>query len=423
MTVLRKFGIELECFHPVDSTVETGPRIARAILGMGYPAKNQRNHFATEYDKWQIKPDSSIGPAGQALEVVSRTMTTPQRGIDEVRKVANWLTNAGFDINTSHGYHIHLDASDMTSFEAAAISYRYNARRAEFNAILPRSRHENQYCGELRDHELDKVRNTVVNLDRHEEWSSGERFTAVNLQHIAKDGSERRIEFRQHSGTLNADKIVGWYMLLCDFVEETLRIIRQPTEAGIAATMARVETTQAVAAVAAEPIVRAQRTRRGATRSVVIGTRREMPVIDAGTDYAYFLDCIAERGVVTQADAAARSWDSTRLRVTAHWLRRNGAALVTTDRNGELAYVGQNGARTREAIFTNAAQIRQRIEVAAPAPAPAPRLNIFDAPVQRRPAQVQTALLERLENADILQNVSPETQLWYRRRREDFASL
>jgi hypothetical protein len=341
-----------------------------------------------------------------------------EAGIEEVIKVANWMSSNGFDINRSCGYHVHIDCSDLSVAECAAVAFRYSARRTEFNAILPPSRHSAHWCNPLSGSGLDKVRRAVTGSE--ERWDSGERYTACNLAHV--NGRGRRIEFRQHSGTLNASKIVGWYRLLCDFIAETVRLMRAE-QAPVAAPVA----APVVAPVAAAPIVRRQRRRTSAqTRSEVVAVvpgATRIPVIEEGTDYDRFLRCIEARGVATQEDARSFGWDVTRLRVTAHWLRRNGASLVTTERNGELAYVGVDGARTREAIFVNQAQIRRRVEtsVQTVVEAPAPVM-----PVTRSAPQTITnrdALIASLSNAPILQGASNETQAWYRQRREDFASL
>lgn len=418
MTNLRKFGIELECFNPNLRYTEAGFKIESGIRALGFEASFERSHFATNYDQWQIKPDSSLAPAGFALEVVSRVLPANQAGIDEATRIAKWLSSNGFDINQTCGYHIHLDASDMTVAEAAAVAFRYNARREEFNMVLPRSRHSSRWCVPLSGEAMDKVRRAMGNGNEH--WTYGERYVAVNLHHLEKPQRKRHIEFRQHSGTLNADKIIGWYKLLCDFVAETLRLVREEAAAS--------NQTATIPPAPVQPIIRRQRVARGQTRSRVVATAApRVPRIEPGTDYDRFLTRLEQNGVITTEDAREFGWVTgqgnnidSRLRVTAHWLRRNGAALVTTERNGELAYVGRDGARTRAEIFVNPVQVRQRVEVArdtsvaAPAPImPVPARNVVD----------RNDLMAKLAAAPILQGASLETQAWYRQRREDFASL
>ena len=409
MTTLRKFGLELETFNPAVSYARSGANIAAAIRGLGFSAVRSDRHFDANYDVWQIKPDVSLSPAGFALEVVSPTLPGTDDSIEQVRKVADWLVGNGYEVNQSMGYHIHIDAGDLTAYECAAVALRYHHCQQDIDAILPPSRRNSRWSARLSGGSFDKVRRTVENRRQQESWSHGERYAAVNLQHVAKRRDERRMEFRQHSGTLNADKIIGWYKFLCEFVAETLRLLRandgSVTPAPIVTSTAR-------------PIIRGQRVRNGRTRSVVVGTTQvpRMPMIEAGTDYDMFLNAIAANGVVTQADARGFGWPETRLRVTAHWLRRNGADLITTQRNGELAYVGREGAMTREAIFTQPAQIRQRVEALAAAARPVAPI----APAIVAGAQ-QYEVMQALSSAPVLQGCSDSTVAWFNARRSAFA--
>jgi hypothetical protein len=414
MTTLRAFGLELECFNPRVDYQTSGTNIARAINAMGFRAVRTDRHFDAKYDVWQIKPDVSLTPVGQALEVVAPTLPGTEESLEQVRKVATWLGQNGYDVNRSCGFHIHLDARDITPYEAAAIAWRYTARIADFNAILPSSRHSTRWGAALTGAALDKVTRAASNPNSRESWGHGERYAAVNLQHLDKPVGDKRIEFRQHSGTLNPTKIIGFYRLLCDFVAETLRIVRQPTTA----TAIPAPTT-----VGPARIIRNQRRRAAAaTTSVVVGrvAPGTIPTIERDTDYDMFLTAIEERGVVTQNDARNFGWPDTRLRVTAHWLRRNGAHLITTERNGELAYVAANGARSRAAIFSLPAQVRQRVTVnpSAPsvaAPAPRPSSDFFD-------VLDRASVFDVLRQASVLQGASPESSAFYRQRLEDFST-
>jgi hypothetical protein len=201
-------------------------------------------------------------------------------------------------------------------------------------------------------------------------------------------------------------KILGWYKWLCDFIAETLKIIRD--NGGVIPTVSPATVSPHITS---SPIIRRQRTTRGATRSVVVGTTNgpRMPTIDPGTDYDLFLRAIEANGVVTQNDARVFGWPDTRLRVTAHWLRRHGAELISTQRNGELAYVGRNGAVDRAAIFTAPAQIRRRVQVAnAPRPA---------APVSNPAPLASNAIIRALTSAPLMQGISDDNKAWFEKRR------
>lgn len=400
MTAFRSFGIELECFHPTQDHNVSVDKIVRAIRSFGYKAKGS-NYTGRDYDHWQIKPDGSVQPYGKSLEVVAPTLPGTEESFEQVRKVVAYLTANGYDVNRSCGYHVHINGADLTPAEQAAVAYRYHLCRNDINAVLPPSRHNGNYCEALGTHAFDKVKE-AVNGTSHR-WGHGERRVAVNLEHATADLSSRRIEFRQHSGTLNIGKILGWYRLLCEFVNETVRLYRA---AG---------TAPATAAFAVSPTFTRSTRRNVRTVSRVVGTTPAgtIPYIEANSDYDRFLNRIEANGVVTQQDGREFGWPETRLRVTAHWLRQRGAALVTTERGGELAYVGRDGATDRAAIFRNEGVVRERTAASVAQPAAVATA----APVVQRPVSREAALA-----VPFTQGLTNETLAWYRQRREDFGN-
>lgn len=409
MTRFRSFGIELECFHPVwDASVST-QKIIAAITAMGYRAKAS-GYTGRDYDVWQVKPDGSLTPYGKALELVAPTLPGNEASFEQVRKVVEWMSAQGFDVNRSCGFHVHINTKDLTVAEQAAVSYRYHLNRDAINAVLPPSRHSGSYCAALGSREVSKVRSALVDHNATTIWSHDERRVAVNLEHATKGMSGRRIEFRQHSGTLNYGKIFGWYRMLCDFIEVTVALHR----AGVTAPA-----PQPVVPVSGSTHVARLRRADQRTYSLRVATTPAgtVPYIEPGSDYDKFLQAIEQDGVVTQQHGRTFGWPETRLRVTAHWLRRRGAALVTTERNGELAYVARNGVRDRAAMFVNEGEVRERLPVgavppvertvrqmtaASPAVAPVDRVSVLSAPFE--------------------QGLSAETLTWYRQRREDFGN-
>lgn len=424
MTNFRSFGIELECYHPTKDADTSTREIIAAIRAMGYRAKAS-NYTGRDYDHWQVKPDGSVSPYGRSLELVAPTLPGTPASFEQVRKVVEWMSAQGFDVNKSCGFHVHIGTPDLSIPQHAAVAYRYHLLRDDINAVLPRSRHNGNYCEALAYGALDKVRRGANGANTLR-WDHGERRVAVNLEHSTKDRSARRIEFRQHSGTLNWGKVFGWYRLMCEFIEETVRLYGNgPT---VAASVVQTQPNVGFPPVGG---VRQGRTRRVtgnvATVSRVVGTTPAgvVPYIEPNSDYDKFLNAIETHGVVTMADGRAFGWPDTRLRVTAHWLRQRGAALVTTERNGELAYVGQSGARTRSSIFTESGVVRERVAVSN-AEALVRAMTAGAAPgvvaTVTRPAVASPATVDERLNAPFTQGLSAETLAWYRQRREDFGN-
>jgi hypothetical protein len=429
MSNLRPFGFEFELFHPTMTRTASRTQCARDLrILTGIDTVITDDRFHSEYTKWQLKYDGSVSGGGGAWELVAPTMQPTQANFDILKKACTYLNEKGYDVNATCGLHVHIDGADLSIIESAAISYRYQKCWDEIIRILPRSRHANNFCRQLTDHcpmtggsYQDKVERTIRNASTVARWSDRERYVAVNLQHAAKARGSRRIEFRHHSGTVNYEKAVGWYTLMCDFMAETLRIVREHNGQSVVPVATSNQPTA---------VVRRQRRRGGATTSTVVAMApARVPYIEPGSDYDQFLQRLLQNGVITTDDAREFGWvvagrsddQNSRLRVTAHWLRRNGAALVTTHRNGELAYVPANGATTMVGVFANPRQVRRRLPVASN-----PDQMAFTPGTTVTAQQSTTAcanadeLLAKLAAAPLLQGVTPETVAWYESRKAAF---
>lgn len=345
MTTLRKFGIEIECGH----TGNDGYATAAALSAIPGVSATRASYSSQNYTVWQVKPDGSLSIPG-AQEIVSPTLPGTEHSIALVRAVAAALEDTGYRVNRSCGLHVHLDASDLSRRECAAIAWRYNLLQDSLKSFLPRSRWDgsNIYAQFASSSALTKIWAAAQDPNTAAYWTHTERYVAVNLEHAHKSRSERRIEFRQAAGTVNPDKIIGWYKFLCEFIAETVRLIRAPAP-------------QAATGVATVTSVTTQETRPAA-----------VPPLRAGTDNYRFITTLEQDGIITQADARSFGWVDTRLRVTAHALRRLGANIVVINHNGEGAYivVGRNYMPTNRAdIFTLPATVRRvrRAPGAAPA--------------------------------------------------------
>ena len=213
----RKFGIELEL---VGITRE---QAGRALSQVGIEVHDEGyNHTTRSY--WKMVSDSSVRGGFELVSPVLRG----EDGIHEARKVATALDDMGATANRSCGYHVHLDAADLTASDIRAIVTRYADHESEIDTFMPPSRRgsENIYCS------------SVIQLARSERFLSagtildlvnaqGGRYFKVNLQSYYV---HKTIEFRQHSGTINAAKITNWVLFLQQFTEGC----RTPSSAEIA---------------------------------------------------------------------------------------------------------------------------------------------------------------------------------------------
>ena len=109
----RKFGIELEL---VGITRE---QAGRALSQVGIEVHDEGyNHTTRSY--WKMVSDSSVRGGFELVIPVLRG----EDGIHEARKVATALDDMGATANRSCGYHVHLDAADLTASDIRAIVIR-----------------------------------------------------------------------------------------------------------------------------------------------------------------------------------------------------------------------------------------------------------------------------------------------------------
>ena len=205
----RKFGVEIE-FKGNRLAVQdymNAHGVECHIEGYNH---NTRPH-------WKIVTDASC-----EYELVS----PPIHGQDAFRqlKVAcDALAAAGARVDKTCGLHVHHDANDLDVRSFANIFALYIKLEETIDTFLPNSRrsNNNQYCHSLgltaeekqrKLNQLKKVR-TIQDI-AYDVYSS--RYFKVNAQSYLRHGT---VEFRQHSGTVEYDKIVNWVMLTQRIVE------------------------------------------------------------------------------------------------------------------------------------------------------------------------------------------------------------
>lgn len=206
----RKFGIEMEIAGINRQTA------LRALHAVGINVQDEGYNHTTRRH-WKLVSDASVR---DGFEVVSPVLEG-DAGLAEAEVVARALDDAGASVNVSCGLHVHFDAADLSAADIKAIVRRYAAHEAEIDAFMPRSRrgNANQYCRSLAGLMNDRFEcaRTIQELISHQ----GSRYFKVNLQSFQRHGT---IEFRQHSGTINASKVVNWVRFLADFIDQCKRV-------------------------------------------------------------------------------------------------------------------------------------------------------------------------------------------------------
>jgi len=246
----RQFGIELEAVF-----CDYG-KARRATDKLKEPAK------------WGTHSDGSINgdeDASGTAEIVSPPLRG-QLGEENVKYACNLLNNAGFEVNKSCGFHLHLNAPEFLSNPANDISYpllthlpnsrntlkperahrgdelrRNYGKEAQllktlfiaymkleplFWSLVDKSRRGNNFCRSLTDgYTLENVlllddyyalerlwysANTPSRAEIHKsEPRDQSRYRTANLHALMRYGGQT-LEIRMHGGTLNPSKILHW---------------------------------------------------------------------------------------------------------------------------------------------------------------------------------------------------------------------
>lgn len=208
----KKFGVEIE-FSGISEA-----RTLAALRNAGIQVQAERYNHTDHADHWKIVPDGSVA---NGREVVSPILCGMD-GLLEAARVATALNKAGATINQTCGLHVHFDAAELSVNAVRTICERYAKHEAQIDAFMPASRraNNNSYCrtlaGVVGRHDFKQAR-TVRDLAGAQET----RYFKINLHAYLR---HQTIEFRQHSGTVDATKIINWVLFLNAFIDESVRI-------------------------------------------------------------------------------------------------------------------------------------------------------------------------------------------------------
>ncbi|WP_278625401.1 amidoligase family protein [Parabacteroides gordonii] len=201
-TFNRRFGIEIEAYNCrmdvlVDALREEGIQVSA------------ENYNHTTRNHWKLVTDSSLS-GNNTFELVSPVLEG-QNGLKELKKVCWVLDACGVKVNASCGLHIHFDAANFSlqTWKNIAISYKHI--ESVIDKFMPESRRNNNYCRSLRNIIEQKI-NNAQSIDNLQQVAfENTRYFKVNPQSYSR---HKTIEFRQHAGSINYDKISNWVLFL-----------------------------------------------------------------------------------------------------------------------------------------------------------------------------------------------------------------
>lgn len=210
-----KFGVEIEFFGITRRAAHDA--LARAGLSVEV---EDYNHVRRGW--WKLTTDGSVNrdgchnDRGGGNELVSPPLLGKE-GLEELKLACKVLQEAGAKVDRTCGIHVHHDASGLDVRAIKNIYKLYKKFEHAIDYMMPKSRRDNnnQYCGSVTDNEMAGIeRATCINDIVHLCW---DRYRKVNIQSYPRHGT---IEFRQHSGSTDAEKIANWVLITHKIVEK-----------------------------------------------------------------------------------------------------------------------------------------------------------------------------------------------------------
>ncbi|WP_375445765.1 amidoligase family protein [uncultured Fibrella sp.] len=224
----RRFGIEIEAYNVNKNTLATALRAAGIEVEVEGYNHNTRPH-------WKIVTDASLNGAN-SFELVSPILEG-QAGLVELETVCRVMKQKRAYINRSCGLHVHFDAANIGLPQTKNLLVNYARYESVIDSFMPASRRgtTNGYCQSLTA--LTSRIDAATTMNALTSTVMPSRYFKVNLQSYLR---YKTIEFRQHSGTVEFEKISNWVLFLHNLVEysrtsrvgtasmESLQTIQQP---------------------------------------------------------------------------------------------------------------------------------------------------------------------------------------------------
>lgn len=210
------YGIEIECYLPQGgSQTEVAAAITERLGNLGTCAQEHYNHANRPY--WKIVTDGSLGDYQRGIEIVSPILRGAE-GFEAINRVMGALNDYGCTVSRSCGLHVHVGAGngEMTFFKK--LLKLYAVYEPVIDSFMPQSRREsrNSYCRSMTSAAPNRV-DMATDLNGLLRIAGGEsRYYKLNLTAYR---THRTVEFRQHSGTLDAAKACNWTKFCLRMVE------------------------------------------------------------------------------------------------------------------------------------------------------------------------------------------------------------
>lgn len=210
----RTFGVEIE------ANGVTRDALVAELRAQGLEAHAEGYNHTTR-NHWKIVSDGSVvGP--NAFELVSPVLRGLE-GLADLERACRALRICGAQVNNSCGLHVHFGANDMRIEHLRQVVRNYLVLEPTIDRLMPAGRrgNANTYCqGLLQGRTLAEAERQILAATTAQQLATaantGSRYRKVNMQSFFTHGT---VEFRQHSGTTDFEKISFWIKLLHNLID------------------------------------------------------------------------------------------------------------------------------------------------------------------------------------------------------------
>lgn len=232
MVFNRKYGIEIECMLPRTESMAT---VAAAIAAAGVPCFNA-GYSHSRSAQWKVVSDGSLS-GGNGMEIVSPPLQG-ETSLEQINKVCAVLNRLGATVNRTCGLHVHVDAAGLTVQAMRRLAAIYIENENIIDSFMPMSRRasNNHFCGSLRGTNMTALATARDASAISHAVAHGNRYVKLNFSAFLRHGT---VEFRHHSGTVDADKINKWLLTCLRLVACAVKEADLPIAAGSAFASAR----------------------------------------------------------------------------------------------------------------------------------------------------------------------------------------
>lgn len=193
------FGVEMECF------VNSGAiRTAAEHTGMAYEYEGYNHRDGHSYFKFTT--DGSVRGMADPIECVSPVLAGTD-GKKMLKNACKTLNMADAKVNSTCGLHVHIGAAKLTNKQYCNVFVNYMYLEAVIDTFMAQSRRADNayYANTLKDHKY--CLEQAASINDVQNGMNNDRYHKVNPMSYDR---HKTIEFRQHSGTTNYEKIINW---------------------------------------------------------------------------------------------------------------------------------------------------------------------------------------------------------------------